>query len=126
MRVLVVEDEDALAQVVARSLRREGMAVDLACDGASGLEKALVTPCDLIALDRNLPHVHGDEVCRRLAAAGSETRILMLTAAGLLQDKVTGLNLGADGYLVKPFAFEELVARLCALARRAGQPRPAG
>ncbi len=114
MRVLVVEDEDALAQVVSRGLRREGMAVDLACGGASGLEKALVTPCDV------------NQVCRRLAAAGSETNILMLTAAGLLQDKVTGLNLGADGYLVKPFAFEELVARLCALARRAGQPRPAG
>ena len=114
MRVLVVEDEDALAQVVSRGLRREGGGRRLGLRRCFGLEKALVTPCDV------------NRVCRRLAAAGNETNILMLTAAGLLQDKVTGLNLGADGYLVKPFAFEELVARLCALARRAGQPRTAG
>jgi DNA-binding response OmpR family regulator len=124
MRILIVEDEEALAEAIARGLRREGMAVDLAFDGASGLEKALVTPYDVVVLDRNLPRLHGDEVCRRLGAAGAETRILMLTAAGRLQDKVTGLNLGADDYLGKPFAFEELVARLRALARRAGQPRP--
>ena len=125
MRILIIEDEEALAAAIARGLRREGMAVDLAFDGASGLEKALVTQYDVVVLDRDLPRLHGDEVCRRLGAAGTETRVLMLTAAGRLQDKVTGLNLGADDYLGKPFAFEELVARLRALARRAGQPRPA-
>jgi DNA-binding response OmpR family regulator len=122
MRVLIIEDEEALAEAIARGLRREGMAVDLAFDGASGLEKALVTPYDVIVLDRNLPRLHGDEVCRRLAAAGREARVLMLTAASRLQGKVAGLSLGAEDYLGKPFAFEELVERLRALAR----PRPAG
>jgi DNA-binding response OmpR family regulator len=125
MRVLVIEDEQALAQAIARGLRRAGMAVDLAFDGASGLEKALVNSYDVVVLDRNLPALHGDEVCRRLGAERAETRILMLTAAGRLQDKVAGLDLGADDYLGKPFAFEELVARLRALARRPGSPRPA-
>ena len=124
MRVLIIEDEEALASAIARGLRREGMAVDVSLDGAGGLEKALVTPYDVVVLDRNLPELHGDEVCRRLAGAGSATRILMLTAARGLHDKVAGLNLGADDYLGKPFAFEELVARVRALARRTGPPRP--
>ena len=124
MRVLIIEDEEALASAIARGLRREGMAVDVALDGRGGLEKALVTAYDVVVLDRNLPGLHGDEVCRRLAGARAETRILMLTAAGGLRDKVAGLNLGADDYLGKPFAFEELVARVRALARRTGAPRP--
>jgi DNA-binding response OmpR family regulator len=124
MRVLIVEDEEALASAIARGLRREGMAVDVSLDGRGGLEKALVTAYDVVILDRNLPGLHGDEVCRRLAGSASESRILMLTAAGGLRDKVAGLNLGADDYLGKPFAFEELVARVRALSRRAGPPRP--
>ncbi len=124
MRVLIIEDEEALAAAVARGLRREGMAVDVSLDGADGLEKALLTAYDVVILDRNLPGLHGDEVCRRLAGSASESRILMLTAAGGLHDKVAGLNLGADDYLGKPFAFEELVARVRALSRRAGVPRP--
>ncbi len=124
MRVLIVEDEEALASAIARGLRREGMAVDVAFDGRDGLEKALITAYDVVILDRNLPGLHGDEVCRRLAGSGSESRILMLTAARGLHDKVAGLNLGADDYLGKPFAFEELVARVRALSRRAGAPRP--
>jgi DNA-binding response OmpR family regulator len=124
VRVLIIEDEEALASAIARGLRREGMAVDVALDGAGGLEKALVNSYDVVVLDRNLPGLHGDEVCRRLATAGSQARILMLTAARGLRDKVAGLNLGADDYLGKPFAFEELVARLRALSRRAGPPRP--
>jgi DNA-binding response OmpR family regulator len=124
MRVLIIEDEEALASAIARGLRREGMAVDVSLDGQGGLEKALVTAYDVVILDRNLPRLHGDDVCRRLAESGTESRILMLTAAGGLRDKVAGLNLGADDYLGKPFAFEELVARLRALSRRAGPPRP--
>ena len=124
MRVLIIEDEEALASAIARGLRREGMAVDVALDGAGGLEKALVNSYDVVVLDRNLPGLHGDEVCRRLATAESQARILMLTAARGLRDKVAGLNLGADDYLGKPFAFEERVARLRALSRRAGPPRP--
>jgi DNA-binding response OmpR family regulator len=124
MRVLIIEDEEALASAIARGLRREGMAVDVSFDGTGGLEKALVTAYDVVVLDRNLPGLHGDEVCRRLAGSGAETRILMLTAARGLRDKVAGLNLGADDYLGKPFAFEELVARVRALSRRAGPPRP--
>ncbi len=124
MRVLIIEDEETLASAIARGLRREGMAVDVSLDGAGGLEKALVTAYDVVVLDRNLPGLHGDEVCRRLAGARADTRILMLTAARGLRDKVAGLNLGADDYLGKPFAFEELVARVRALSRRAGPPRP--
>ena len=124
MRVLIIEDEEALASAIARGLRREGMAVDVSLDGHGGFEKALVTPYDVVVLDRNLPGLHGDDVCRRLAGSGSEARILMLTAARGLHDKVAGLNLGADDYLGKPFAFEELVARVRALARRAGPTRP--
>jgi DNA-binding response OmpR family regulator len=124
VRVLVVEDEVVLAKAVARGLRREGMAVDLAFDGADALEKAVVNRYEVIVLDRDLPRVHGDAVCRRLAAKGGTSRILMLTAAGTIDDRVEGLNLGADDYLGKPFAFRELVARVQALGRRSGEPTP--
>jgi DNA-binding response OmpR family regulator len=124
VRVLVVEDEVPLAEAVARGLRREGMAVDVAHDGDAGLEKAMVTRYDVLVLDRDLPGRSGDDVCRRLAAEGSLTRVLMLTAAGGLADRVEGLELGADDYLGKPFAFEELVARVRALGRRATPPAP--
>ena len=124
MRVLVVEDEVPLADAVARGLRREGMAVDVAYDGDLGLEKAMVTRYDVLVLDRDLPGRSGDDVCRLLAAEGSLTRVLMLTAAGGLADRVAGLELGADDYLGKPFAFEELVARVRALGRRATPMAP--
>src|SRR6266498_4562517 len=124
VRVLVVEDEVVLAEAVARGLRREGMAVDLALDGADALEKAVVNHYEVIVLDRDLPGVHGDAVCRRLAAQGAPSRILMLTAAGAVDDRVEGLNLGADDFLGKPFAFNELVARVRALGRRTGEPTP--
>ena len=124
MRVLVVEDEVPLADAVARGLRREGMAVDVAHDGDTGLEKAMMTRYDVLVLDRDLPVRSGDDVCRELAAQGSLTRVLMLTAAGGLQDRVEGLELGADDYLGKPFAFSELVARVRALGRRASPPSP--
>jgi len=124
VRVLVVEDEVPLADAVARGLRREGMAVDVAYDGDSGLEKAMMTRYDVIVLDRDLPVRSGDEVCRRLTAEGSLTRVLMLTAAGGLADRVEGLELGADDYLGKPFAFAELVARVRALGRRATPAAP--
>lgn len=122
MRVLVVEDEDVLAQTIARGLRWEGMAVDVALDGEVALHKAAITVYDVIVLDRDLPGVGGDEVCRRLA--GGHVRILMLTAARAVSDRIDGLALGADDYLPKPFAFGELVARLRALGRRAGIPTP--
>ncbi len=124
MRVLVVEDEEPLAEAVARGLRREGMAVDVAYDGELGLEKAMMTRYDVIVLDRDLPGRSGDDVCRQLSAEGALTRVLMLTAAGGLADRVAGLELGADDYLGKPFAFEELVARVRALGRRATPPAP--
>ena len=124
MRVLVVEDEVPLADAIARGLRREGMAVDTAYDGDAGLEKAMVTRYDVLVLDRDLPGRSGDDVCRRLAADGSLTRVLMLTAAGGLADRVAGLELGADDYLGKPFAFAELVARVRALGRRATPAAP--
>ncbi len=119
MRVLVVEDHIELAEVVASGLRREGFAVDLAQDGAVALADAHVHEYDVIVLDRDLPVVHGDEVCRRLMAKGVRARVLMLTASGTVEDRVQGLGLGADDYLPKPFAFAELVARVRALARRA-------
>jgi DNA-binding response OmpR family regulator len=122
VRVLVVEDEVPLADAVARGLRREGMAVDVAYDGELGLEKAMVTRYDVLVLDRDLPGRSGDDICRRLSADGSLTRVLMLTAAGTLADRVAGLELGADDYLGKPFAFEELVARVRALGRRSTPP----
>jgi DNA-binding response OmpR family regulator len=124
VRVLVVEDEVVLAEAIARGLRRQGMAVDLAFDGADALDKTAVNPYEVIVLDRDLPGVHGDEVCRKLAAERGAGRILMLTAAGEVDDRIEGLNLGADDYLGKPFAFSELVARLRALGRRSGELTP--
>src|SRR6202789_2571168 len=124
MRVLVVEDHSELAAAVASGLRREGMAVDTAQDGAAGLANARVYEYDVIVLDRDLPTIHGDEVCRRLAAGGGRARVLMLTASGGVEDRVQGLSLGADDYLPKPFAFAELVARIRALARRSQPALP--
>jgi DNA-binding response OmpR family regulator len=118
MRVLVVEDEKQLAETIARGLRREGAAVDVALDGGAALDKAVVTEYEVIILDRDLPVVHGDEVCRKLRDGHCEARILMLTASASTADLVDGLGLGADDYLAKPFAFAELVARVQALARR--------
>lgn len=125
MRILVAEDERRLAGAIARGLRREGMAVDITHDGASALIKARVVPYDVVVLDRDLPEMHGDEVCRRLSDGDGETKVLMLTAADGLDDVVDGLTLGADDYLPKPFEWNELVARIRALARRAGRARPA-
>jgi len=125
MRVLVVEDDAALADVIARGLRQDALAVDVANDGAEALEKADLTAYDVIVLDRDLPVIHGDEVCRRLAGGGRGERILMLTASGTLDDRVSGLSIGADDYLAKPFAMRELVARIHALGRRVpGLVRP--
>jgi DNA-binding response OmpR family regulator len=118
VRVLVVEDEPELADAIARGLRWEGMAVDVAADGADALDKALVSAYDVVVLDRDLPGVHGDDVCRHLA--GGASRVLMLTAARSVADRIEGLGLGADDYLPKPFAFGELVARVRALGRRPG------
>jgi DNA-binding response OmpR family regulator len=125
MRVLLVEDHQELAETVADVLRGEGMAVDVALDGQAALDRAAVNGYDVIVLDRDLPGVHGDEVCRALAAGRSQSRVLMLTAAGSVEDRVDGLELGADDYLPKPFAFTELVARIRALCRRSGLPLPA-
>ena len=125
MRILIAEDERRLAGAIARGLRREGMAVDVTHDGASALIKARVVPYDVVVLDRDLPEIHGDEVCRRLSGDERETKVLMLTAADGLDDVVDGLTLGADDYLPKPFEWKELVARIRALARRAGRARPA-
>jgi len=119
VRVLVVEDERALADAVARGLRRVGMAVDVAYDGLTGHEMATVTRYDVIVLDRDLPGMHGDDICADLVERGLLTRVLMLTASGSVADRVEGLGLGADDYLPKPFAFDELVARVRALGRRA-------
>ncbi len=124
MRVLIVEDDERLADVVARGLRQAGMAIDIALDGESGLEKALVNRYEVVLLDRDLPRVHGDEVCRRLTQRPDAPRILMLTASGALDDRVEGLALGADDYLPKPFALRELVARIRALARRSAVSTP--
>ncbi len=123
MRVLVAEDERRLADAIARGLRREGMAVDLAPDGSDALVKARVVRYDVVVLDRDLPGIHGDEVCRAVRGERPETGILMLTAAGTLEDVIEGLSLGADDYLAKPFRFAELVARIRALGRRS-TPRP--
>jgi DNA-binding response OmpR family regulator len=118
MRVLVAEDVEDLATAIATGLRREGMAVDVVLDGAAALEHLDVTPYDVVVLDRDLPGVHGDEVCRKLAAERSASRVLMLTAASTVRDRVEGLGLGADDYLPKPFDFAELVARIRAVVRR--------
>jgi DNA-binding response OmpR family regulator len=119
-----VEDERVLADAIATGLRRETLAVDVAYDGAGALERTSVNEYDVVVLDRDLPRVHGDEVCRRLVAERNPARILMLTAAGDLDDKVEGLSIGADDYLAKPFAFAELIARVRALGRRAAAPVP--
>ena len=124
MRVLVVEDEQLLADAIATGLRREAMAVDVVYDGAAAWERASVNDYDVVVLDRDLPRLSGDEVCRRIVAAGGQTRVLMLTAASDVRDRVSGLTLGADDYLGKPFAFVELVARVRALGRRTVAPVP--
>ncbi len=124
MRVLLVEDERRLADAIARGLRREGMAVDLAGDGADALTKSDLVRYDVLVLDRDLPEVHGDDVCRRVRARRPETGIIMLTAAGEVEDLVEGLSLGADDYLAKPFRFAELVARIRALSRRTAPSLP--
>jgi DNA-binding response OmpR family regulator len=118
MRVLVVEDHVELAGDIAEGLRDRGIATDLAYDGAAALRKAVVYRYDVIVLDRDLPEMHGDAVCVAMREGASDARILMLTAAASIGDRVEGLNLGADDYLPKPFAFEELVARVHALSRR--------
>jgi DNA-binding response OmpR family regulator len=122
MRVLVVEDERLLADTVAEGLRRLSMAVDVCYDGDAALERVGVHGYDVVVLDRDLPGVHGDDVCQAVLAAGGEAKVIMLTAAGEVTDRVAGLSIGADDYLTKPFAFAELVARIQALGRRA---RPA-
>lgn len=124
MRVLVVEDERQLADAVARGLRREGMAVDVAYDGTDGHEKAMVTPYDVIILDRDLPGMSGDAIMKELAGAESNARVIMLTASGAVADRVEGLSLGADDYMAKPFAFAELIARVRALGRRSNPAAP--
>jgi DNA-binding response OmpR family regulator len=122
VRVLVAEDEQVMADTIAEGLRRRAMAVDVCYDGDAALERVAVHRYDVVILDRDLPIVHGDEVCRRIVAGGGETRVLMLTAAAGIRDRVDGLDLGADDYLTKPFAFAELAARVGSLGRRA---RPA-
>jgi DNA-binding response OmpR family regulator len=124
MRVLVIEDDAEMAETVATGLRRRHMAVDVTLDGASGLERARLNDYDVVVLDRDLPGAHGDQVCAELVARGGRSRLLMLTAAGTLDDVVEGLGLGADDYLAKPFDFPELVARIIALARRAQPAHP--
>jgi DNA-binding response OmpR family regulator len=124
MRVLVAEDFEVLAAALAKGLRREGMAVDVAGDGDQALEFLAVTRYDVVVLDRDLPGTHGDEVCRRIVTGGSGSRVLMLTAASTIAERVDGLGLGADDYLPKPFDFAELVARIRALARRSAPPVP--
>nr|WP_246852353.1 response regulator transcription factor [Patulibacter sp. SYSU D01012] len=124
VRVLVAEDHERVADAVARGLRRGGIAVDVAADGEAALAKARVHPYDVVVLDRDLPLVHGDDVCRSLHEERPETKILMLTAAATLDEMVEGLAIGADDYLTKPFRFAELSARVDALGRRSGRPRP--
>lgn len=124
MRVLLVEDHAELAETVAVGLRREGMAVDLAGDGRDALDRLDLVAYDVVVLDRDLPGLPGDDVCQAIVAGGRPSRVLMLTGAGTVRDRVEGLSLGADDYLPKPFAFAELVARIRALARRAQRPVP--
>jgi DNA-binding response OmpR family regulator len=124
MRVLVVEDERLLADTITEGLRKHAMAVDVAYDGDQALERLAVNDYDVIVLDRDLPVISGDDVCRTLVESGTQTRILMLTAATAVKERVAGLGLGADDYLTKPFAFAELTARIQALARRARPAAP--
>src|ERR1700760_3449060 len=124
MRVLVVEDHARLAETVATVLRREGMAVDVAFDGREALDRVALTAYDVVVLDRDIPGVHGDEVCRSLMAGSAPTSVLMLTAAATVADRVEGLGLGADDYLPKPFHLAELVARIRALGRRSAAALP--
>jgi DNA-binding response OmpR family regulator len=124
MRVLVVEDFEVMARSIANGLRREGMAVDVVLDGNDALEHLAAARYDVVVLDRDLPGLHGDDVCRRISTDGRESRVLMLTAAGTVKDRVEGLGLGADDYLSKPFDFSELVARIRALGRRSTRPLP--
>ncbi|MEU8299107.1 response regulator transcription factor [Micromonospora sp. NPDC048909] len=124
MRVLVVEDEGLLAESIAEWLRREAFAVDVAYDGDAALERLGVNDYDVVVLDRDLPVVHGDEVCRAIVDSGGETRVLMLTAAAAVRERVAGLALGADDYLTKPFALVELSARVHALSRRTRRAAP--
>jgi DNA-binding response OmpR family regulator len=124
MRVLVVEDFEVLARSIATGLRREGMAVDVVLDGNDALTHLAIMRYDVVVLDRDLPGVHGDEVCRSLTAGGADSRILMLTASGTVSDRVEGLDLGADDYLAKPFDFAELLARVRALGRRSTPALP--
>jgi DNA-binding response OmpR family regulator len=119
MRVLVIEDDEELAEAIAIGLRQTQMAVDVALDGPSGLSRALVNDYDVIVLDRDLPGIHGDQICAKLATHGCRSRVLMLTAAATIDDLVDGLGLGADDYVPKPFDFPVLVARIRALIRRA-------
>ena len=124
MRILIAEDEELLADAIAAGLRAEGMAVDTVHDGADALERLDINDYDVLVLDRDLPGIHGDDVCRTLSSSGAPCRILMLTAARDLHDTLTGLNLGADDYLTKPFRFPELIARIRALYRRSAAPLP--
>jgi DNA-binding response OmpR family regulator len=124
MRVLVVEDHAKLAITIASGLRRAGMAVDVVFDGRDARDHLALTSYDVVVLDRDIPGVHGDDVCRALVADGSPTRVLMLTAAGAVEDRVEGLDIGADDYLPKPCDFTELVARIRALVRRPGTSLP--
>src|SRR5438105_10647245 len=124
MRVLVVEDHKELAATIAVGLRREGMAVDISFDGEDALRRTKGDGYDVVVLDRDLPRVHGDDVCRALVANGGRARVRMRTAADTIESRVDGLGLGADDYLPKPFAFAELVARIRALARRSAPASP--
>ena len=124
MRVLVVEDQAELADDIADGLRDQGIGADVAYDGSAAIEKALINQYDVVVLDRDLPRIHGDAVCATLVGSPSQARILMLTAAGTVGARVDGLNLGADDYLTKPFAFAELVARVRSLSRRSPAAAP--
>ena len=124
MRVLIIEDDEALADVLARGLRQDGLAVDLAFDGEEGIEKAEITPYDVVVLDRGLPGISGDDVCTAMVAMETTPRIIMLTAAGNVDSRIEGLSLGADDYLPKPFVMAELIARIRALARRPNAATP--
>jgi DNA-binding response OmpR family regulator len=124
MRILVVEDEPLLADALGEWLRGDAHAVDVVHDGGAALERIGINDYDVVVLDRDLPVVHGDEVCRALAEGDTSVRVLMLTAAAEIDDRVAGLALGADDYLPKPFAFRELSARVAALGRRSRPAAP--